>query len=417
MKAGECKKKRRLINAIGPGLLYAAAAVGVSHLVQATRAGANYGLGLTVVVIAACLLKYPGLRFGGIYSAATGESLIASYRREGWCAFLVYSLAQLFSMFFVIAALSLFTSGLVQAALNIQIGSAVGAAGMLALVILMLNIGQYGTVERITKYIVAIFSVLIATATILVVPKIEWSLSAFALPKIDATLFPFLLALIGFMPSPTDASALQSLWTCARATERCERASQKDAAFDFNFGYSITILTAMCFLFLGAGVLHTPGIELATTNFGFARQLMTLFTETVGAWSLPIIALASISVMFSTLYSVVDGYARIVLEVINYGLPQKKSSRSTKTIYTATGIVLCSGAVVILATMMKSFSTFMDLASTIVFITSPILAILNHRAVFGSTFPKESQPNSFMKAWSIAGILFLAALTVAYFCT
>ena len=35
------------IKKLGPGLLFAGAAIGVSHLVQSTRAGADYGWGLT----------------------------------------------------------------------------------------------------------------------------------------------------------------------------------------------------------------------------------------------------------------------------------------------------------------------------------------------------------------------------------
>jgi Mn2+/Fe2+ NRAMP family transporter len=62
--------------AIGPGLLFAGAAVGVSHLVQSTRAGAGYGLALVVIVIAANVLKYPAFAFGPRYAAATGCSLL-----------------------------------------------------------------------------------------------------------------------------------------------------------------------------------------------------------------------------------------------------------------------------------------------------------------------------------------------------
>ena len=35
--------KGNLWKAIGPGLIWAGAAIGVSHLVQSTRAGADYG--------------------------------------------------------------------------------------------------------------------------------------------------------------------------------------------------------------------------------------------------------------------------------------------------------------------------------------------------------------------------------------
>ena len=34
------------IKKLGPGLLFAGAAIGVSHLVQSTRAGADFGWGL-----------------------------------------------------------------------------------------------------------------------------------------------------------------------------------------------------------------------------------------------------------------------------------------------------------------------------------------------------------------------------------
>lgn len=54
-------KIKSLLKTLGPGLLYAGAAVGVSHLVQSTRAGASYGFELIWVVIVANIIKYPFL--------------------------------------------------------------------------------------------------------------------------------------------------------------------------------------------------------------------------------------------------------------------------------------------------------------------------------------------------------------------
>ena len=50
--------RQGILAALGPGLVWAAAAVGVSHLVQSTRAGASYGFALVGVVVVANLLKY-----------------------------------------------------------------------------------------------------------------------------------------------------------------------------------------------------------------------------------------------------------------------------------------------------------------------------------------------------------------------
>ena len=50
---------KNYLQKLGPGLLYAGAAIGVSHLVQSTRAGAEYSLSLIFVIIIANIVKYP----------------------------------------------------------------------------------------------------------------------------------------------------------------------------------------------------------------------------------------------------------------------------------------------------------------------------------------------------------------------
>lgn len=72
---------RQCLACIGPGILLAGAAIGVSHRVQATRAGAEFGFGMLGLLILACLTKYPFLEFGPRYAAATGEDLVEGYRR------------------------------------------------------------------------------------------------------------------------------------------------------------------------------------------------------------------------------------------------------------------------------------------------------------------------------------------------
>ena len=81
--------KSRFWTSFGPGLLWAAAAIGVSHLVQSTRAGAVAGFALAGVILLALVLKYPFFEFGPRYAAATGESLVEGYARIGrWAVWL-----------------------------------------------------------------------------------------------------------------------------------------------------------------------------------------------------------------------------------------------------------------------------------------------------------------------------------------
>ena len=48
----------------GPGILFACTAIGVSHLVQSTRAGAEFGFMILGFVILANVLKYPFFEHG-----------------------------------------------------------------------------------------------------------------------------------------------------------------------------------------------------------------------------------------------------------------------------------------------------------------------------------------------------------------
>ena len=69
------------IKKLGPGMLFAGAAIGVSHLVQSTRAGADFGFGLIWALLLVNIFKYPFFQFGPRYTMATGESLIEGYHK------------------------------------------------------------------------------------------------------------------------------------------------------------------------------------------------------------------------------------------------------------------------------------------------------------------------------------------------
>ncbi len=72
---------RRLIKVLGPGLLYAGVAIGVSHLVQSTLAGAGFGFDLIWILVLANFIKYPFFEFAPRYATSTGDSLIDGYKR------------------------------------------------------------------------------------------------------------------------------------------------------------------------------------------------------------------------------------------------------------------------------------------------------------------------------------------------
>ena len=81
---------------LGPGILFASTAIGVSHLVQSTRAGANYGFGLLFFVVIANLFKYPFFEFGSRFANATETSIIDGYKQLGMWVLWSYLLIPLY---------------------------------------------------------------------------------------------------------------------------------------------------------------------------------------------------------------------------------------------------------------------------------------------------------------------------------
>ena len=98
--------------AFGPGLILAAAAIGVSHLVQSTRAGAEFGFALVWAVLLANMSKYPFLEFGPRYTITKRESIIQGYQRLGKWALYTFSGFTMLTMCVVQAAVTIVTASL-----------------------------------------------------------------------------------------------------------------------------------------------------------------------------------------------------------------------------------------------------------------------------------------------------------------
>jgi Mn2+/Fe2+ NRAMP family transporter len=419
----EAKPGRSFWKAFGPGLLWAGAAIGVSHLVQSTRAGATYGFALVGVVLVALVFKYPAFSFGPRYAAATGTSLLEGYRRRGRGALVVYALLTLGTMFTIQAAVTVVTAALGVALLGLPstiggVSSLVLLSGILtAICASLLLVGHYRWLDRIIKVVVVVLTVSTMSATILVLPKVDWS-SFRLVPSADLLTsghLVFVAALVGWMPSAFDISIWHSLWTIARRRETGHAPSVRDALVDFKVGYFGTALLALCFLTLGAGVMFQSGREFPSGAAGFANQVIALYTENLGAWSRPLIGLSALTVMFSTTLTVVDGFPRAIATLVDrFRTPERPDdpSEGSRRVYWGALAVLGVGTIVISAFLLTSLKRLVDVATVLSFLTAPVLAWLNHRAILGAEVPAEYRPRGAMVAYSWAGIVFSLAFAL-----
>jgi Mn2+/Fe2+ NRAMP family transporter len=240
----------------GPGLLWAAAAIGVSHLVQSTRAGADAGFALWWVILLALVLKYPFFEYGPRYAAATGESLVEGYLRVGKWALWLYVAITVATAAIVEIAIVLFTAFLFRNVFGITWSPTVVAALVIAACAGILMIGRFRGLDLAVKLVVALLSVSTLIAAIVALPRTDSAtLAPWPVGGGDAVSFAFLLALMGWMPSAIDISVWSSLWTLAKDRSAGSRASVRHALLDFRIGYLGTGVLAFAFVVLGAGVM------------------------------------------------------------------------------------------------------------------------------------------------------------------
>ena len=385
------------LHALGPGVLYAATAVGTSHLVQSTRAGAGYGLALVLFILLTYVAKYPAFRFGAQYAGATGRSLLHGYRLQGNWAVGVYIVIALGTVFAALPAVTLVTAGLVTAAFRVGLPTFTVAAMILVACAGVLLGGGYPLLDRIVKVLMAVLAASTVLATVLVIPRIDWAVSGALLPSAigPADVF-FIVALLGFMPSSVDISVWHSLWSVARARDSGRQATLSGSLDDFHVGFVGTFLLAVCFVLLGTGVMHNAGLAFETSPAGFASQLIDLYRQTLGDWSGPLIGAIAVAVMFSTVLTGLDGYPRAAVSILRqYGgrsVDDERQAASDRRVYAAAVVVLAIGSLVILYFLVSSLQAVVDVAATIMFLFAPVIAWLNHRVMNGDSVPGEARP-------------------------
>lgn len=390
---------------LGPGILFAGAAIGVSHLVQSTRAGATYGFSLIWVLFFANLVKYPFFEFSPRYTAAADESVLAGYRRLGNWAVILYMLVTILSMFTIIAAVTMVTASIVSD----MLGGGLSLIGyciiLIAVCIIILIFGHYKTLDRAVKWIVLILSI----STIIAVVS---AMTNTPLPTREAESIwtdsgiLFLIALIGWMPTTLDIGVWQSVWIVEQ--KRSQEVPLKSALFDFNVGYFGAMILSFFFLTLGAMLMFNSGESFSPKGGEFAAQLIALYTASIGEWSKPIIYIAAFTTMFSTTLTCMDGFPRTLTHLRSlYKGDDHKQNRRT---YIGLLIFIGGGSIVLISFFLSSLKAMVDFATILSCLITPVLAFVNYRLLISPHTPEHARPTGAYRIISIICFVLLLVL-------
>ncbi|NDW22929.1 NRAMP family divalent metal transporter [Alteromonas hispanica] len=415
---------RALLSLLGPGVLMATAAVGGSHLVASTQAGAKFGWQLAILILVVNILKYPFFRAGVSYTISTQNTLQQGYLSMGKRYLASALCLNMIACVVNAAALLLFAASLLSYFMPFDISITTSSSIVLSLILVILLAGHFEGLDNIAKAIMGLL--VVATIAVFIVALLRYTNTDLGKPA-EPSPSPWTLATLGFlvvtmgwMPAPIEISSITSLWLKRQCKDKT--VTPKNALFDFNLGYSVTVLLAILFLGLGALVLHSSGETLATSGIGFSHQLISMYSTTIGEWAHWLIALVAFLCIFGSALTVYDGYARVVAEGISLLSGKNDLSQTNAPTKTAvsnrlvTGVLLVMAAVsfVIVLFFKSALLAMLGFAMTLAFTTTPVFAWLNHRLVARSQLHPDAAPSVWVTAVSYLGLLYLFGFLLVF---
>ncbi len=436
---------RNFLKNFGPGFITASAAIGTSHFVQATRGGSYFGFELLWLILAVNIFKYPFIEFGSRYVSATGENLVSGYFNFSKIAFCVLVILTLIASPLSIAAIAFVCAGIIKEVLNIGLEVKIITAILLAFCIFLISYGRYALLDNLMKILIIILTLTTFLAVIFALnnyqpaSEIFYKESAF-----NPAHIPFIIALMGWMPGPLDLSVWHSLWLKARNDGK-NKLTFSQSRLDFNIGYLMTMITAILFLSIGALIIHNSNVQIPSGSDQFARLLINSYAISIDPWAAPIVGLAILAAMFSTLLAVVDIYPRTICESfyvarkdseektknknnkfpdkvafegkINNLQSRKKEGNLTKSLenflaqkrknHTFSMIFFSLIAIFMILFLLDDFKTMVDLVTITAFLSAPFYAFVNYKLVTSKIIAKKFRPGKWLKLLSALGFLFL----------
>jgi Mn2+/Fe2+ NRAMP family transporter len=392
---------------LGPGLLFAGAAIGVSHLVQSTRAGADFGFGLIWALVLIHFVKYPFFQFGPRYAIATGESLLDGYKKLGKGVLVAYFILNLATMFSIQAAVTIVTAGLASNLFGITSNPVIWSIIITISCFILLIIGRYKLLDSLMKIFIIVLTISTVTAVLVASINTESTFSFTQILPKGSVEIGFLIAFLGWMPAPLDASIWQSLWAIEKQKESGKSFDTKQAILDFNIGFFGAMALGICFVALGAVVMYNSGETFSLSSIKFPQQLINLYTKTLGNEMYIFIAAAAFTTMFSTTITTLDASPRAMTKTFDL-----MTSKSYKNMYWFWISFLAVGTICILLFFMSEMGILIKIATILAFLTAPFFAIINFILISGKHTPPEFRPSLKLKILSWFGIAFLIGFSI-----
>jgi Mn2+/Fe2+ NRAMP family transporter len=298
---------------IGPGIVVAATGVGAGDLVATLVAGTNFGYTLLWAAVIGCVVKIALAEAAGRWHLATGRTLFDGWASIGsWTTvfFVVYAVI----WGFVYGAAAMSSSGLPLQALFpgvMDLEWWAVSTGVVGLVFVWFN--RYAVFEKVMTVLVGVMFLVTVYLAIRVVPNLG-GLFAGLLPVLPDGQDSILntLGLIGGVGG-TITLAAYGYWVNAKGWTG--PGWMKTMRLDNRVAYITTGVFVVAMLIVGAELLHSSGIAIASGDKGLI-QLGDILEKEYGAATAKFFLIGFFATSFTSLIGVWHGVSLMFADFV-----------------------------------------------------------------------------------------------------
>lgn len=401
----------------GPGLLLAATAIGVSHIVQSVQAGGIYGPILILAIIFSHLVKYPFFLTSAKYSANKHKSLLTAYFELHPSFLLLFLVLTFISMFSLQAVVTLITAAVIQNIFHFDITIGILSSILIIICATILFIGRYDFLDKLIKPIILILFLATIIALIYSFTGSNDQDSIVEKPAFSffsKTDFLFLIAFIGWMPCPLDCVVWNSLWNKRKQETSNNSYDLNTIKLDFKIGYFTACILAILFLLLGYFIFYKNNITLDSSAVPFIGKFLGIYTSQFGQIAFYVIAVAALLTMFSTTITCLDAYPRVISKSFNiFSREFRKKEINESNFYNYFLLFTTIGTIFVLLFLLTNMRQIIMVATLISFISTAILVIIHHKInIKLSDEFTNVRMSRFEKNYSILCILLILTLCI-----
>jgi hypothetical protein len=286
---------------------------------------------------------------------------------------------------------------------------------LLALLIVgLLFVGGFSWLDHLNKIMMAVLALATVLAFLPIIPGPEaWK--HLVTPALPAGSVVLVAAMLGWMPTGIDVSVWHSFWTIEkikqlepgedRSPKRTPDEQLRTSLLDMRIGYGLSLASGLMFVTMGA--VHLAGQGEALKGAEFAQELSLAYTNILGRWMYHVFMLTAFFAMFSTSYTVIDGFSRSFSECCAVLFSPLGTPGRRRRIYF--GFVIASAllACAILLTLGSRPVMLVTAAALVSLTAAPLLYGFNLYCVLCHVEDPRMRPPGLSVSIAFAGIVFM----------